>query len=502
MIFYENIILSILYILNILIQKDINMTDNKLYTVLTHFDKIAQNRLRKYVRSPYFNANETLMALFDIVINHINKISKGSDLTKEGIWQQLFPKETYNDTRFRKLFSDLLKLVEDFLAQEVYDDNKLQKTNNLLEAVSTKKLEKLFSSVMRNSDLAVEKQHYKSADYYYYKYLIEKNYYYLKEEDLKRSEISNVADIISSLDEFYLAEKIKWYASMLSRKSLVAHEYKLLFIDEIIEHIQKYGYEHNPIIAIYFQILLTILEKDEQLHYYKLIDLLDKHNSQFSQKDLYDFYVHGLNYCITKINQGDQKFLEEYHIIYKVMLEKEVIYYASSNQELSPWTFKNGILAALRLGHYEWAENYIRNYQHRLPEDQRRNAVSFNLANVYFYQKKYDKATQLLNSVEYEDIAYNLDSKSILLAMYYEQDEDEVLMSLLDSFKAYLYRHKDISDNKRIPYMNLMKYVRKLLKLNPGDKKEIAHIRKEMEEDRKVGIASEKWLLEKLVELE
>ena len=47
-----------------------------------------------------------------------------------------------------------------------------------------------------------------------------------------------------------------------------------------------------------------------------------------------------------------------------------------------------------------------------------------------------------------------------------------------------------------------MKYIRKLLKLNHGDKKELENIRKEIEEDRKVGIASEKWLLEKLAELE
>ena len=39
-------------------------------------------------------------------------------------------------------------------------------------------------------------------------------------------------------------------------------------------------------------------------------------------------------------------------------------------------------------------------------------------------------------------------------------------------------------------------------KLNKGNTIEIENIRKEMEEDRKVGIASEKWVLEKLVEME
>ena len=160
------------------------MIDNKLYIVLTHFDKIAQNRLRKYVRSPYFNVNETLMAFFDILTNHINKNGKAGNLEKEDIWAALFPKESYNDVRFRKLCSDLLKLVEGYLSQEVYDDNNLQQASNLLEALSHKKIEKLLSSSVRSAQLVSDQQYQKSAGFYYYQYLLEKNYYELGDVDL------------------------------------------------------------------------------------------------------------------------------------------------------------------------------------------------------------------------------------------------------------------------------------------------------------------------------
>jgi hypothetical protein len=90
----------------------------------------------------------------------------------------------------------------------------------------------------------------------------------------------------------------------------------------------------------------------------------------------------------------------------------------------------------------------------------------------------------------------------MLLAVYYELDSDDSLLSLMDSFKTYLHRHKDIAINRRILYLNLMKYIKRLLKLNKGNKIEIEHIKKEMEEDRKIGIASERWILEKLAELE
>jgi hypothetical protein len=490
------------------------MTDNKLYTVLTYFDKIEQNRLRKYIRSPYFNVNETLMDYFDMIIEYINKSEKmekngkndrrhkKNELTKEAVWKNLFKNEPLNDMRFRKLNSELLKLVEGYLAQEIYENKPLQQVNYLFEAIGEKKIEKLYSSTESNARLISAQQQLKPADFYYYQYLIEKNYYESLDVDMQRGEKSNVEKIINYLDEFFLAEKVKWYISVLSRKSLVAHEYQLLFIDEIIQHLRKHTYEHNPSLTVYFQILLTRIESENENHYYKLVDFLNKYEPQLSLADLYELYSEALNYCVQKSNQGYSNFTEEMHNLYKVMIDKKVAFYASKNNELSPWDFKNAILSALRLGNYEWTEQFINNYQDKLPKEFRDNAVSYNLALVYFYQKKFDKVKEQLREVEYEDIAYNLGSKSMLIAIYYEQDEDEALSSLMDTFKSYLYRHKEISEFQRISYLNLMKYVRKFMKIIQGDKKDIENIKKEIEEDRKIGIASLKWLLEKLAELE
>ena len=206
------------------------MTDSKIYTVLTNFDKVEQNRLRKYIRSPYFNVNETLMIFYDVLIEHINKNGKAGALTKENIWRKLYGKEAFNDVRFRKLGSDLLRLVETFLAQEVYENNSLQQTSYLLEAVAKKKIEKLYNTSMRNAQLITEQQQLKSADYYYYQYLIERNFYEISDVELKRSEKSNIEKVINYLDEFYLAEKLKWYIALLTRKILTSHDYRLLFI--------------------------------------------------------------------------------------------------------------------------------------------------------------------------------------------------------------------------------------------------------------------------------
>ncbi len=474
------------------------MTDSKIYNVLTHFDKVEQNRLRKYIRSPYFNVNETLMAFYDVLSEHINANGKAGELTKEQLWTQLYEKETFNDVRFRKLSSDLLKLVEGFLGQQVYDKDNLQQSNFLLEAVNDKKIERLYKSSTRQAQIWSDIRNQKPASYYYYQFEIQKKLYDLNEAELKRFEKSNVEEIINNLDYFYLAEKLKWYCTVLSRQNLISHEYQLLFIDEIVSHMDKYPYENVPLIRIYYLIFLTQTANNEE-HYYALKDLLSKYWMTLPLKDAEEAYTNMFSYCIKKMNQGNAEFYREFLNLSKDLLKTDILL---ARGELNPWYFRNAVMASLRLNEYEWAEQFINDFENKLPTDFRQNAVSYNRALVYFYQKKYDKVIPLLQSVEYDDLVYNLSSKSILLAVYYELDADEALSSLMESFKTFLNRHKEISDVQRILYMNLMKYIKKILKLIPGDQKEIAKIKQEMEDDKKIGIASMKWVYEKLAELE
>ena len=158
-------------------------------------------------------------------------------------------------------------------------------------------------------------------------------------------------------------------------------------------------------------------------------------------------------------------------------------------------------MIALRLGKFEWTGNFIHNYNIRIPESYRENAVSFNLANLHFYQKNYEKVIELLQTVEYEDFSYNLNSKAMLIATYYEIDEIEPLYSLLDSFRTYLNRNKTtIQEFRRISFLNLIKFTKKLTKILPGDSKAIQKFKEDLE--RTKNVSSIGWLQEKISELE
>jgi hypothetical protein len=71
----------------------------------------------------------------------------------------------------------------------------------------------------------------------------------------------------------------------------------------------------------------------------------------------------------------------------------------------------------------------------------------------------------------------------------------------MESFRVFLNRHKNIPLQRRRSYLNLLKYVRRLTRLLPGDKAGVEKLREEVVADRAVTVNHE-WLLEKLRELD
>ncbi len=471
------------------------MRSSKIYSILEYFDKYEQNRFRKYLASPYFNKDENLIKLFEVLLHDINLRRKPS-FEKIDVWNKLGTKKSYDDVRFRKYCSDLLKLLEGFLAQQSYETNPLHQATYLIDAVSKKKMEKLYNSTVKTARRLSDQQVHKPASYYYYQYEIEKNFYDLLNYEKKRADRTNMEEIANNLDYFYIAEKLRMYCAVLVQQYFSSQEYKFLFIDEILSHIKDIDLDEVPPVALYYQVFLTITQKENEGNYYRLKELLDLHGLRFPKQEALSLYYFAINYCIQKINSGNQIFSEEVFKIYNDLVNKEIIFV---NDELSPWDFKNIVVLALRLGKFDWTESFIKNYHQKLPEDSRENAVTYNLAQLYFYQKKYDEVIQQLSNVEYEDVSYNLNSKTMLIATYYEIDEIIPLYSLFDSFNAYLNRNRSLPEDRKKLYKNLIKYTKKLTKLKPGDNKTLQKIKAEVQLTE---IASINWLRKKITELE
>ncbi len=480
-----------------------NTIDNtKLAGVLKTLDKAGRLAAKRFLESPYFNSSKELLLLFKEILR---LLEKDKPLDKEYLWGKMVKKSPYNDLRFRKYCSDLSKLMERFLAQQAFEEDEVQQKVFLLKKISQQeqRADKLASSIVTYSDKMMEDYPYRDTSYYLYQYLLQKSYYDLENFATKRGVKSNIEEISKYLDWFYLGEKLRLITEAESRKKLKSHEYKLSFTSEVSYLTKKHftNLENLPHIEIYYQIIQILSETEADDNYYKLKELIAK-NAHFFPRDVAvdELYGAAQNYCVKKINLGERKFLNELFELFKLQIQQNILL---SEGKLSPWYFRNIIVVALRLGEYDWTEEFINEYKPYLSDEHRENAVTYNLAQLYFYQKKYNKVIQQLQFVEYDDISYNLNSKTILMATYYELDEIEPLYSLTDTFRTYLSRQRKL---KRLPqskiedYLHLIRFIRRLIKIIPNDKEGLNKLKKDVKATK--GVVNATWLLEKIAEFE
>ncbi len=472
------------------------MQNNKVFSILQKFDKYEQNRLRKFVQSPYFNRNERLEKLLELLLKDLNAENSAISIIREKIWGKIGHQGTFDDVKLRKDFSDLLRLVEKFIAQEQYEKNRLYEAEFLLAGINEKKIDKLENGTIKYSSRLLDRFPLKSSDFYYHKFALEKQVFLLNHDIQAKSEKKNIELVSTNLDIFYISEKLRYYCYILGSKRITVHDYNLKMMDQIISQVENSNYKEVPVVAVYYQNYLTLTDGENEAHYFKLKELLDKNALDFPKEEAALLYSSTLNYCVRKINSGKEKFLQEYLDIIIDFLEKEIIFMGNY---LAPEVFNNIVITALRLEKFSWVEDFILKYIKRVAPKYQDNVTTFNMARLHWYQKNHEKVIELLREVEYDHLGYNLKSKTILLATYYDTDEIEPLYSLLESFRTFINRHKEIPEHRRKFYLNLIRITKKLTNIAPNDKKAIEKLKREVNENSTVAIHP--WLLEKIEEL-
>lgn len=468
------------------------MHKSKLITLLRQVGPKDLDELGLFVSSPFFNKNDEVTTLLEYIAGYSPDFNN-PNLTKEAVCKELFPNDDFDDKRISYLMHYLLKLTEDYLAQKGFERDKSRKYYYLLRTYNDLGLQKHYNGALREVRSNIDKIEVESADYYFDNYLLESvnNDHFDKQKVHKYDH--SLQKAIDNLDLAYLTVKLKYSCEILNRKNLIATEYQLRLLDVILHYLEELPKIDSALVTMYYHVLMIMMERDADKHYQQLKVLMKNRTGEVPKGEARDIYVLTQNFCIKKINKGDDGYLHELFDQYKIMIANDIIFV---EKHLSPWSYKNIVGVAIRVGEYDWAERFIHEYKGRLEPKQQDNAVTYNMATLYFNKRDYDKALELLNQVEFTDLVYNLGAKSMLLRIYYELEEVDALFSLLVAFKKYLKRNKFISEYQRTVHLNLVHFVMELIKI-PSSQVELAQqLRAEVESTKQVAYI--KWLLEKI----
>lgn len=475
------------------------MFSEKLTSLLHTFSKYELNRFRKFLLSPYLNDQEDLTQLFEIINRALRaKENSTPDLNKETIWKTLYPKRKYDDAHLRRLASDLNQAALRFILEEARKQDPLSEALELQQVLEKPELKKHLSAVERQITKQLESAPGQSTWYYLAQFRYNWNIYNRASNVVATSDfMGKLLPADQSLEYFYIVQKLKFYVAWLTYRGFRATQEEIPVIPGFWEYIGQSQYKNVPLVSIYRDVIRCLTEPDEEQHFKDLISNLEKFADKLTKEDLRECYYIAQNYCAFKINQGKTEYYREVFEIFRTVINHGVLL---ENGQLSEGIYKNIITAGLGIGEYEWAESFIQEYAQYLSSNIRENARTFNLAYLYFHQKKYQKVIELLQNVEYSDVVYALSAKQVLLRTYYESNEYLAMDSFLDSFRIYLRRNKLISKNLKREHNNFLTFLKKLASLNTADGQALKRLRKKIEETRSV--IFKKWLLEKVEELQ
>lgn len=471
-------------------------SDDKVISLLAYMSKYELNRFRKFLNSPYFNDSSDIVDFYDSLEYYIR--SDRTKITRLLVWKRAFSKQKYVEQKYRRYASDLTKLAYRFLSVEWHEKDGLSGLEGVLKKVNAAPLGKHYNTALRNFRKDLEGHSFQNSDFYYYKYVSEyESHVHLERIHAKRSTLINLQEADISLDIYYIINKLKHYCDALNYKRILSIGIEVKLLNKLFQFIIDNGYLEVPAIHIYYTISKTLTNIEEKEHYFKLVELLEEHFELFPKPELRTLYIYATNYCITQINLGNGDFYRLLYELYFTLLMRRTIF--DHENQLDERHYKNIISLGLNLKEYDEVEAFILKYSPMLSKKVRENALTYNLANLFYAKEDYDKVIEQLRYVEYKDVFYALGSKFMLLKTYYDSKKFNALEAHIDSFSIYIRRNKLISGDSKIQYMNCVKFIKKIYNTPKYDKKDIQKIKEKIENTSQVHIKN--WLLEKTDEL-
>lgn len=464
------------------------MEKSKLAALLRTFSPDDWLRFRLYVRSPFFNRSAQLIQLTELLEEAFRKNNLPQAAS---LWQLIYPDRPYVRQEWHRWCHRLHDLAQGYLAYQSWQQEEAIHSASLLRALHERQLNKHFHFNWKKATGQLADRGPLDLLYYQAQYQLAEIAELRFSAHRTRDYDPYLQAAADKFDHFLIAKKLQYLCAIASRNKQQPDAYVPRFATPVLAIAEQL--EDIPLIALYRRLYLIFTDTEPATYFTQVHELLQEHETILAKGDQRMIYLSLINYCIERIRYGEQ---QQYAAIllslYERALAQEIL---TEDGSISPWTFKNVIKLGLGLRRFHWVEQFIHQYTPLLAEEQRQEALHFNLADLHYHQQEYDQAQLHLREVEFSDVHYLLHARVMLVKIFYETGAWEALESQLSSFRIFLLRHKKISRDIKKPYLNFVRLTERLLKILPEQREKL---RQQIEKTPM--LTDRSWLLERVTD--
>ncbi|MEO8209651.1 MAG: hypothetical protein ABI840_03745 [bacterium] len=481
------------------------MVNSNLLQMIGRLDVAEFREFGEYVRSPFFNKNESVIKLYDYIKIHYPDFSE-MNFEKKYVYKKIFPKVEYDDAFMRKLMFNMAKLTEDYLAYKKFSEDKFGYYNYLLPQLDKKGLQKLFYKKLNIMEQEFDKLKIMDSEYYrirntienFRSYMILKNSSFVITKDKPDSVLNSRAE---SLINYFLIKITEEYRFQFNFKKMVSVDFSSTFYKDIINYLRENESIHNiPLLSLYYYSLLLITEKGRS-NFDKVKNLLLNEGESYGYYDKYSSYALLTNFANDEYHSGKKEYLKERHELHKLILKNNLYSGLGEGEYFNDVLFKIIVTVGLLMKEIEWTEKFTEDYIEKLDPEKKDNILRFNNARINFAKGNFERSLEDLSMItSVHHFHYKPSIKSLSLMIYIEKGWIDQAYDAIDTYRHFLTYDKMLPDFQKEKNSNFIKFCKEILKLKSRNGKEkINDVKFDLMNSE--NILEKEWLMEKIDEL-
>ncbi len=411
--------------------------------LLNVFTPEERSEFLLFVESPFFNRGE-FRAESPRLLRYLYDTPLDSYWQEEGqrsAFAAVFSQADFVEGKLEKVMSVLHRLARSFVSVQARQ-GKHGEFDRLLDLAVFSRHRGL-DSRFENTVQAMreeQKRNYSGEDlqFFYRRLAVElEQHEYENMLNRKRGDV-NIPRTIEALDVYYHALKLNLLNRYMMQEKvthLETGEYMQWTLEE--SHVPPRLLEDAAFLRLAEAFLKVLkMPRPEKGDFHLLSDLMRRQEGEIDVELLKDYYSFLRSCCSILVNSGQHDYLPVLFHLQKDHLERGFFYY---NQKITPSTFQNIIIVALRLKEFDWAYDCIQAHAGRIVGDNESgDYFHFNLANYFFFTGQYDAALNVLPQ-SLAEVEYQMMAKRLELKIYYCMGSD-LLAYKIDSFKMFISR--------------------------------------------------------------
>lgn len=482
------------------------MRDTSVISILKTLSKSELKEFDKFIISPFFNNQPSLTRFYQELKKYHPDFSS-EKLERKKVFGRLYPGKPYSDETIRRLSSDLKKILDDYIYYKAGEHSAAEarflKAMEYVKRGLVKEAEKELSNIFKilnHSELMSNEYIKNRLDY-------EDRIIQLRLRENRQSEVSsNFMNEVEYLIYFFTL-RLSYYLHNIRVNKVIFNMRESKFINDFIASINfseidklmaanKRSDNVNKAMRVYVLFILNNLYVENEDYYNELKEYLPEAINYFQEFEKYNVYQMAESICWQKMEIIDrEKYRRELFDINRMRLNAGV--FLPDGKYMRLLLYRQILMTALQLKEILWAEEFVNKYSAYLPEQIRSNLTQFANAHLLFEKKQFEASLEILNKIDFDIFTLKFDIRNLQLRIYLELNYTEEALSLIDSYKHFISKNKNVSEYYKKITENFLKFCKNVIDLGTGKSRKTAEsIKSELLNENNINFKS--WLINKL----